>query len=104
MNIGIDHVAFEFVGQHIWATSTYQIGAHVFVKRDIYGNVVTFMKRQCQKATTQLITKLQGRLPTQDLMDALGVVCPQYWLQLKPEKRFNVHLAIIKATLSPMST
>jgi hypothetical protein len=54
-------VAFEFVGQHIWTTSTYPIGAHVFVKRDIYGDVVTFMKRQCQKATTQLITKLQGR-------------------------------------------
>jgi hypothetical protein len=27
-----------------------------------------------------------------DLMDALGVVYPQYWLQLKPKKRFNVHL------------
>ncbi len=62
------------------------------------------MKRQCQKTTTQLITKLQGRFPTQDLMDALGVVYPQYWLQLKLERRFNVHLAIIKVALSPMST
>jgi len=97
-------VAFEFVGQHIWATSTYQIGAHVFVKREIYGDVVALMKQQCQEATTQLITKLQGKFPAQDLMDALGVVYPQYWLQLKLEKRFNVHLATIKATLSPMST
>ncbi len=62
------------------------------------------MKWQCQKATTQLITKLQGRFPAQDLMDALGDVYPQYWLQLKLEKRFNVHLAIIKAALSPMLT
>ncbi len=43
-------MAFEFVGQHIWATSTYQIGAHVFVKRDIYGDIAS-MKWQCQKAT-----------------------------------------------------
>ncbi len=69
-------MAFEFVGQHSWATFAYQIGAHVFVKRDIYGDVVASMKQQCQKATTQLITKLQGKFPAQDLMDALGVVYP----------------------------
>jgi hypothetical protein len=34
----------------------------------------------------------------EDLMDALGVVYPQYWLQLKLKKRFNVHLTIIKVT------
>jgi hypothetical protein len=48
--------------------------------------------------------KLQGRVPAQDLMDALRVVYPQYWLQLKLEKKFNVHMAIVKAALSPMST
>jgi hypothetical protein len=88
-------VAFEFVGQHIWAIYTYQISAHIFVKRDIYGDVVASMKWQCQKATTQLITKLQGRFLAQDLMDALRVVYPQYWLQSKLEKKFNVHLAIV---------
>jgi hypothetical protein len=34
----------------------------------------------------------------EDQMDALGVVYPQYWLRLKPKKRFNVHLTIIKVT------
>ncbi len=32
-------------------------------------------------------------------MDALGIVYPQYWLQPKHRKMFNVHLAIIKAIL-----
>ncbi len=32
-------------------------------------------------------------------MDALGVVCSQYWLQPKPEKGFNTHLAIMKVAL-----
>ncbi len=44
LNIGIDHMTFEFVGQNIWATSTSQINARIFVKRDIYGDVVAFMK------------------------------------------------------------
>jgi hypothetical protein len=34
----------------------------------------------------------------ENLMDALGVVYPQYWLPLKPKKRFNVRLTIIKVT------
>jgi hypothetical protein len=36
------------------------------------------MKQQCQKVATYFITNLQSRFPTQDLMDALGVVYPQY--------------------------
>jgi hypothetical protein len=38
------------------------------------------VKQQCQEAATQFITKLQGMFPTQDLIDALGVIYPQYWL------------------------
>ncbi len=44
LNTDIDHLAFEFVGQHIWATSTNHIGALVFVTRDIYGDVVACVK------------------------------------------------------------
>jgi hypothetical protein len=56
------------------------------------------VKQQCQEVPTQLIVELQGWFPTQGFIDALGIVYPQYWSQPKPEKRFNVHLAIIKAT------
>jgi hypothetical protein len=45
MNIDIDHLAFEFVGQHIWATSIDWISALVFVTRDTYGDVVALVKR-----------------------------------------------------------
>ncbi len=45
LNTCIDHLTFEFASQHIWATSTNQIGAFVFVKRDIYGDVAS-MKQQ----------------------------------------------------------
>jgi hypothetical protein len=51
LNMCIDHLGFEFVGQHIWATFTYHICAPIFVTRDIYGDVAS-VKWQCQKATT----------------------------------------------------
>jgi hypothetical protein len=49
-----------------------------------------------KRAAGQLIVKLQGRFPTQKLMDAFGIVYPQYWLQLELETRFVTHLAILK--------
>jgi hypothetical protein len=49
LNIGIDHLAFEFVGQHMWATSLNQIGASIFVTGEVYGDVVAYVKQPCQK-------------------------------------------------------
>jgi hypothetical protein len=48
LNIGIDHLAFEFVGQHIWATFLDQMGAFGFVTRLIFVEMVAFVKKQCQ--------------------------------------------------------
>jgi hypothetical protein len=48
------------------------------------------MKQQCQEIAIQFITKLQGRFHGQNLMDALGVIYPQYWLQPELEEGFNV--------------
>jgi hypothetical protein len=55
----------------------------------MYGDVAS-VKQQCQETTIQFITKLKARFLAQDLMDALGIICPQYWLQPEPKKRFNV--------------
>jgi hypothetical protein len=44
----------------------------------MYGNVVAFVKQQCQEVASQFITKLQSQFPAQDFMDALGNVYPQY--------------------------
>jgi hypothetical protein len=54
LNIQIDHQACEFVEYHMWATSLYQIGASIFVTREIYGDVA-YVKWKCH-----LILKLQG--------------------------------------------
>jgi hypothetical protein len=44
----------------MWATSLDQIGASIFVTREIYGKVVASMKQECQESATQLIVELQG--------------------------------------------
>ncbi len=45
LSIGIDHLAFVFVGQHMWATFLDQIGASIFVTREKYGDVVASMNQ-----------------------------------------------------------
>jgi len=44
LNIKIDHLAFEFVGHHVWATYVDQIGAFSFVTKHVYEEVVAFVK------------------------------------------------------------
>jgi hypothetical protein len=34
--------------------------------------------------------------PTHDVMDALGVVYPQYWLKSTCESRFPTHMDVLK--------
>jgi hypothetical protein len=59
LNIRINHLTFEFVGQHVWATYVNQIGAYGFVTKHVYEKVVAFVKRKCIEASNELITKLQ---------------------------------------------
>jgi hypothetical protein len=43
-----------------------------------------------------MIFELGNCLPFHELMDALGVVYPWYWLGLDPETSFQLHLNVIK--------
>jgi len=40
--------------------------------------------------------KLEKRFLAQDVMDALGLVYPQYWLKPSCEQTFLLHMAILK--------
>jgi hypothetical protein len=64
----------------------------------VYEKVVASMKQQCTKLANQLITNFQCQFPNQDLMDAFGVVCLQYWLQLELGAKLITHLTILKTT------
>jgi hypothetical protein len=45
-----------------------------------------------------LVLKLEIKFPTHGVMDALGIVCPKYWMQPKCDATFFKHLQIIKST------
>jgi hypothetical protein len=64
LNKRTDHLTFEFVRQHVWATFVDQIGAYGFVTRHVFEKVVAFVKRQCIEAANQLIIELYSRFPT----------------------------------------
>jgi hypothetical protein len=49
--------------------------------------------------TEELIFELGNYFPSHELVDALGVVYPQYWLGLELETSFQLHLNVIKRCL-----
>jgi hypothetical protein len=41
---------------------------------------MSVVKGQCKAAAKLLISQLEKRFPNSEIMEALGVVFPQYWL------------------------
>jgi hypothetical protein len=41
-----------------------------------------FVKKQCSNVVCGLIEKLDHKLPSQEIMNATGIIYPQFWLQL----------------------
>jgi hypothetical protein len=48
------------------------------------------------EAATELVKQLSLRFPSAALMDALGLIYPQYWQEEDAEKKFEKHLPVIK--------
>jgi hypothetical protein len=70
-------------GQHIWARyKDHTISEVFFVTQVVYAKTMAEVKLQCAFATKKLISKLGNCFPSHELMDALEVVYPQYWLGL----------------------
>jgi hypothetical protein len=47
-------------------------------------------------AALKLIDETKARFPLVSLMDALGIVYPQYWIQENCEDSFQKHLTILQ--------
>jgi hypothetical protein len=50
----------------------------------------------CVAAAARLIKELADRFPAAPLMDALGMIYPQYWLDADCEANFKRHLVVVK--------
>jgi hypothetical protein len=59
LNKSIDHLAFEYQTNHIWARAwDFNTRVKCYVTRDIFGKVVKGVKDQCFKAATKLVVEL----------------------------------------------
>lgn len=67
------------------------------VSRDDFEALVTSVKGQCRDAAEMLSLELDARFPEVELMNALGVVFPQYWLQANCEDLFPMHIKTLRA-------
>jgi hypothetical protein len=54
--------------------------------------VVEVVKKQCSSATQRLIEELDQRFPSQEIMNAIDIIYPQFWLQLEVKHDFLVQL------------
>jgi len=54
------------------------------------------VKVQCTITCDLLVIKLKRRFLDHELMNALGIIYPQYWLQPNCESTFVNHLSLIK--------
>ncbi len=55
------------------------------------------VKKQCSNVTFGLIEELERRFPTQDIMNATGIIYSQLWVQPQAKHTFLAQLNILKA-------
>jgi hypothetical protein len=75
----------------------YVSGLSKSVSREEFNAAFSAVKGQCKAAAELLISQLEKRFPNSEIMEALGIVFPQYWLQEKCDELFPLHLQVIKA-------
>lgn len=57
-----------------------------------FRKLVATVKGQCTNAANALILYLRCRFPAHELLNALGVIYPQYWRAAESESMFQMHL------------
>jgi hypothetical protein len=73
------------------------IGKKERVGRDGFEAIISSVKGQATSAAEMLISELSKRFPSCDLMDALGIIFPQFWLQANCDAIFLLYLKTLKA-------
>jgi hypothetical protein len=71
-------------------------GEYVPVTHSRFEEIEQSVKRQCCEAAQKIISELERRFPAVDVMDALGVVYPQYWVSPTATETFPQHLEVLK--------
>jgi hypothetical protein len=96
LNDGSETLGFR-IANHTY--SAHQLGpqGELFpVTRDDFLSAVSSIKGQCSFAAELLIQELSTRFPDSEIMEAMGVVFPQYLKNPDCDTLFPVHMQFIK--------
>ena len=93
-----DYLAFRFGGQnymlHLRSAAE---GSLLPVHRADFMRVVASVKKQCSDAASTLILDLQRRFPHHEVMNALGVIYPQFWTSPDCDVIFPLRMNVLKS-------
>jgi hypothetical protein len=79
LNDGTKHLAFCIIGQSYMVHYVDSlIGIHFIVTHGGFDQIITYVKVHCTVAYDLLVTKLEQRFLNHELMNALGIIYPQY--------------------------
>ena len=98
LNNESESLAYRILGHTYGAHSLNPVsGEKDSVSRADFAQIVAGVKGQCTSAAEMLVAELSRRFPDSDLMNALGIVFPQFWLQPNVDELFPLHLKTLKS-------
>jgi hypothetical protein len=98
LNTGCESLAFRICGHTYPAHSLCPtFGKKLSVSRADFEGVVASVKEQCRDACKVLIAELDRRFPNSELMNALAIVFPQFWLQSNCDDLFTLHMKTLRS-------
>ena len=90
LNDNTSQLAFVCSNEQIFAVHE---GSNV--SRELFGEIVQKILTESAVAASTLIKELDNRFLSQNLMQAMGILYPQYWLQGDCEESFSKHIRVL---------
>ena len=98
LNTGVEMLTFRIAGHNHAAHSIYTVsGKKLLVTRADFASVVSSVKAQCRDAAEMLVLELDVRFSEVELMNSLGIVFPQYWIQPNCDGLFSLHVKMLRS-------
>ena len=98
LNTGVKMLAFRITGHSHAAHSICAVtGKKLPMTRVDFASVVSSMKGQCRDAAEMFVLELDVRFPEVELMNSLGIVFPQYWIQPNCDDLFSLHMKTLRS-------
>ena len=98
LNTSVETLAFRIADHSHAAHSICTVsGKKLPVTRADLASAVSSVKAQCRDAVEMLVLELDIRFSEVELMNSLGIVFPQYWIQPNCDEFFSFHVKTLRS-------